>query len=146
MLKVVLESMGISVMISWSRSDYSKGQCKIILFIIVLEQLSREIRSGCSELLYADDLALVNETLGSLKGRLETWKKALESKGLRVNVTKIKMMISSENVGKVTMEGNFPWLLVKGVGSNSILNQFCMCCLHERCSGIRGKLKEDSKI
>ena len=54
----------------------------------MLEELSREIRSGCSGLLYADDLVLVNETLESLKGRLETWKKALESKGLSVNVTK----------------------------------------------------------
>ena len=35
-----------------------------LLFIIVLETLSKEIRSGCSEqLLYADDLTLVSETL-----------------------------------------------------------------------------------
>ena len=25
-------------------------------------------------------------------------------------------------------------------------NQFCRCWVHKRCSGIRGKLKEDSKI
>ena len=54
-----------------------------LLFIIVLEALSREIRSGCSEeLLYADDLALVSETLAGLIEKLESWKSAMESKGL----------------------------------------------------------------
>ena len=43
---------------------------------------TREIRSQCQEeLLYSDDLTLVSETLEGLKGRLESWKEALESKG-----------------------------------------------------------------
>ena len=37
-----------------------------------------------------------------------------------------KTMIISENVGKVTREGKFPSAVCrKGVGSNSILCQFC---------------------
>ena len=41
-------------------------------FVIVVELLLREIRSGyAKELLYADDLALISETLYNLKGRLE---------------------------------------------------------------------------
>ena len=61
------------------------------LSMIVLEALSREIRSGCQdELLFADDLVLVSEILEGLeKG---AWKRALESKGLKGNVKKIKMM------------------------------------------------------
>ena len=40
-----------------------------LLFIMVLEALSREVRSGCEEeLLYADDLALVRETPEAIKG------------------------------------------------------------------------------
>ena len=43
-----------------------------LIFVIVLEAFFREVRSGCSkELLYADDLVLVSETLESLKGKLE---------------------------------------------------------------------------
>ena len=42
---------------------------------------------------YADELALVSETLRGLKVRLEAWKGALESKGLRVNVKKTKMIL-----------------------------------------------------
>ena len=48
----------------------------------MLETLSREIRSQCQEeLIYSDDLTLVSETLEGLKGRLESWKEALVSKG-----------------------------------------------------------------
>ena len=43
-----------------------------LLFIIVLEALLRETRLGCpEELLYADDLALVSETLAGLIEKLE---------------------------------------------------------------------------
>ena len=56
------------------------------------------------------------------------------------------MIISSENAGKVTTQGKFPCAVCrKGLGSNSILSTFCRCWLHKRCSGIRDKLKEDSK-
>ena len=57
----------------------------------MLEALSKEIRLGYQEeLLSADDLALVSETLEELEKR--AWKRALESKGLKVKVNKIKMM------------------------------------------------------
>ena len=49
-------------------------------------------------------------------------------------------------VKKVTIEGRFPCAVCRnGVESNSTLCQFCRCWVHKRCSGIRGKLKEDSK-
>ena len=55
MVKVVLESVGLSVMISVELHQGSMS----LLFIIVLEALSREVRSGCpEELLYVDDFAL----------------------------------------------------------------------------------------
>ena len=57
------------------------------------------------------------------------------------------MMISGENAGKVTIKGKFLCAVCrKDVGSNSILCQFCRCWVHKRCSGIRGKLKVDSKF
>ena len=75
---------------------------------MVLGALSREIRSRCpEEILYVDDLTLVWLFEG-LKGRLDFWKGALESKGLTVNVKKTKMIISSESSEKVTSKGKFP--------------------------------------
>ena len=48
------------------------------------------------------------------------------------------MKLSIENAGKVTIEGKFPCAVCrKGIGSNSILCQFCKCRVHKRCSGIR---------
>ena len=57
------------------------------------------------------------------------------------------MMISSENAGKVTMEGKLPSAVCRqGLGINSILCQFSRCWVHKRCSGIKDKLKEESKF
>ena len=59
----------------------------LLLFIIVLEVLSREFRSGISwEDLYADGLIIIAESLKECVRRLLTWKKAMEEKGLRVHL------------------------------------------------------------
>ena len=48
--------------------------------MLVLGSVSTEIRSGCpEELLYADDLALVCQTLEDPKGRLEVWEGVSQS-------------------------------------------------------------------
>ena len=92
-------------------------------------------------------MGLVSETLEDPKGRLEAWKGASESKGLRVNVEKTKMKIIGENVGKVTIEGWFPCAVYrKSVASNSILCQFYRCLLLQRCNGVRGKLEKEGQF
>ena len=53
-----------------------------LLFIIVLEALSREFHSGGPwEDLYADDLVIIPELLEECIRRLLTWKEAIEKKG-----------------------------------------------------------------
>ena len=67
-----------------------------LLFIIVLEALSREFRTGYPwELLYAGDLVISDEDLIKLEEMLCTWKRNLKSHGLRVNMGKIKVMTRS---------------------------------------------------
>ena len=63
-----------------------------LLFIKLLEALSREIRSECPEkLLYAYDLALVSETLDGLKVRLEAWNRNLifQRKKTKLNINPV---------------------------------------------------------
>ena len=48
------------------------------------------------ELLYADDFAVIAETEKELIKRLNKWKDNMESKGMRVNMNKTKVMISGE--------------------------------------------------
>ena len=68
-----------------------------LLFMIVMETISREFRVALQwELLCADDLAVIAETEEELIKRLNEWKGNVESKGMRVNMNKTKVMISGE--------------------------------------------------
>ena len=56
-------------------------------FTEVVDVVTEFAREGAlSELLYADDLVLMSETIDGLRNKLIKWKEALESKGLKVNV------------------------------------------------------------
>jgi hypothetical protein len=71
-----------------------------LLFIIVLEALSKEFRVGLPwELLYADDLCLIAETEKELMEKIKCWKDAMKSKGLRVNMNKTKVMCCKVRTG-----------------------------------------------
>ena len=68
-----------------------------LLFVIVMEAIFREFRVALPwELLYADDLTVIAETEEELIKRLNEWKENVESKGMRVNMNKTKVMISGE--------------------------------------------------
>ena len=76
----------------------------LLLFIIVLEALSREFLTGCPwELLYADDLMISAESMELVK--LKTWKAEMERKGLRVNMGKTKIMVSGPNLDLLKKSG-----------------------------------------
>jgi len=68
-----------------------------LLFVTVMEAISREFRVALPrELLYADDLAVIAETDEELIKRINEWKDNVESKGMRVNMNKTKVVISGE--------------------------------------------------
>ena len=92
-----------------------------LLFVIVMEAISREFRVALPwELLYADDLALIAEIEEELIKRLNEWKDNTESKGMRVNMNKTKVMISGKR--QKVRQNAVRWpcgVCSKGVGSNS---------------------------
>ena len=116
-----------------------------LLFIIVVEVLSREFRVGCLwELLYADNLVLMAETLEDLKKMLTIWKDNVKSKGLWVNASKTKLVCSKHNASVKSDPVKWPCSIChKGVGITSIFCQSCNHWVHKRCSKIRGRLKAD---
>ena len=62
-----------------------------LLFIIVLEALSKKFRIGLSwEMFYADDLALLAESKEKLFEMIRKWKDGIEQKGLRVKMERPK--------------------------------------------------------
>ena len=65
----------------------------MLMFIIFMEALSRRSWTGCPwELLYKDDLVIIAEILSELVEKFHLWKSNIESKVLRVNVSKAKFM------------------------------------------------------
>ena len=116
-----------------------------LLFIIVLEALSREFRTGCPwEMFYADDLVITDEDPDQLEAKLSTWKRNLEAHGLRVNMGKTKVLISGAGLETLKDSGRHPCgVCRKGTGSNSIFCEGCSHWVHHGCSEIPGRLVED---
>ena len=80
-----------------------------LLFIIVLEALSSEFRVGCEwEMIYANDLVTLAETFECLMKKTAVWKTGLESKGLKVNMGKTKVMISGRDLHILHTSGKYP--------------------------------------
>ena len=80
-----------------------------LLFIFVLEALSPEFRCEVPwEDLYADDLAIIAESMEECVRRLLTWKGAMEEKGLRVNAGKTKITICGTGLDLLQSSGEFP--------------------------------------
>ena len=120
-----------------------------LLFIIMLEALSREFHTGCPwELLYADDLMISAESVEELLVKVQTWKTEMEKKGLRVNMGKTKIMESGINLDVLKKSGKFPCgVCQSGVGSSNAI--FCGGCkrwVHKKCSGIKGPLRPDPEF
>jgi Reverse transcriptase (RNA-dependent DNA polymerase) len=117
-----------------------------LLFNIVLEALSMKFRQGLPwELLYADDLVLWAESEEELRAKIVRWKNGMESKGLRVNLEKTKMMRCQVGTGQVEDSGaKYPCgVCGKGVGANSIKCTGCLKWIHGiKCSGLAGKLQK----
>ena len=59
----------------------------------VVTEFAREV--ALRELLHADDLVLMCETIEGLRDKFLKWKEAFESKGLKANLGKTKVMVSS---------------------------------------------------
>ena len=66
-----------------------------LLFAIVVDVVTENAREGLmKEVLYAHDFVLMSEMIEGLKERLLKWRSALKSKGLKVNLEKMKVMVS----------------------------------------------------
>ena len=74
-----------------------------LLFAIVVNVVTNEIKEGMlQEILHADDIVLIAESMAELQKNFYGWNSALESKGLKVNLMKTKVMVSK--IGQVTVK------------------------------------------
>ena len=75
------------------------------LFIVVLDVIREEFRRGLPlVLLFADDLAVVTDTEEEMQRRWLDWQIGMESKGLKVNIGKTEVMVSSRRGTKANIK------------------------------------------
>ena len=71
-----------------------------LLFVLVMEEATRREIRGFWELLYADDLVITAETREEACDQFNSWKRAMERRGLKVNMEKIKVMLTRRRPNK----------------------------------------------
>ena len=89
------------------------------------------------------------ESEDDLRQKLLTWKCALEAKGLKVNVSKTKLMFGGNCNKAAAWHVKYPCgVCSQGVGSNLILRTACGKWIHrpKRSSGIKGSLEKVQKF
>ena len=109
-----------------------------MLFKIVMEEATKEVQIGDPwELLYADDLILTAESRETVIGMFEDWSRAMELRGMKVNIGKTKLLVSGKKSRETTSSGQYPCAVCnRGVGVNSILCTSCNKWCHKRCTGL----------
>lgn len=110
-----------------------------LLFRVVMEEATKECRIGDPwELLCAEDLVLTAETKEEVERKFINWKQAMERRGLKVNMIKMKMMITGKKIEQNIQVGRFPCgVCGSRVEVNSILCTICDKRCHKRCPGLR---------
>ena len=67
----------------------------LLVFAIVVDMVRESVRNGfMSEMLYMEDLLLTSEMMEGLRERFSKWKEAFNSKELKVNLGKTKVVVS----------------------------------------------------
>ena len=117
-------------------------------FAEVEEVVTEVVREGAlSELLYADDLVRMSETIEGPSNTCLKWKEDFESKGLRANLIKTKVMLCRG----ITKDG-MPKSKVDPCGACSLREKanMALCVQHGKwmyggCAGVNGLTLKSSR-
>ena len=137
LLRLIRTAFGNSESFSVKVGVHQGSVLSPLLFVIVMEAVTKNIREGLPwELLYADDSVLMATTEEELVRKIKIWKGGLEKKG---KISKTKVMVSNcDDTCEPEKKGN--WLCGvcgKGVGSNSLQCVIRKKWNHHRCTGIK---------
>lgn len=93
-----------------------------LLFATVMDVVSREVMGGLPwELRYTDDQAQMACTREELAKKIAAWKACLDSKGVKVNAEKSKIMFGGAGMGVIQQTSAWPYgVCGKGVQTNSL--------------------------
>ena len=115
--------------------EHQRSVLSPLLFAIVVDVVTENAREGLmKEVLHADDLVLMSETI---KERFLQWRSALESKRLKVNFEKTKVMVCGSE-GQVIQSRIDPCgICGKRVTVNSVLCTKCDQWINGRYSKLK---------
>ena len=92
----------------------------------------------CAILLCADDLVITADSEEQVVRRFNEWKSKLETRGLKVNMDKTKIIVVGREPAVRPQRGRYPCgVCGERVGVNSVWCQGCSRWCHGRCSGLR---------
>ena len=105
-----------------------------LLFAMVLDEVMEKARKGwMKQILYADDLVPMVEAMEELRENIDEWREADESKGMRVNLEKTKLMVNG--MEEETFDSKIDPCGMCGTQRmyNSVLCTACGKWVHARC-------------
>ena len=110
------------------------------MFAIVVDVVTNKIKEGkLQEILRVDDIVLIAECMAKLHEKFYCWKRALESKGLKVNLMKANVMVIK--IGQVTLKPSSKkgpcGICGRKTMLNALLCTFCGNWIHGRCPKIK---------
>ena len=109
-----------------------------LVFAIAVDIILENAREGLmNKILYADDLALMSKSMENLKKKFLKWKKAFESKGLRLNIKKTKVMVSGLKDEVLKSKVDPCAKCGKRVVANSVMCTKCCKWVHGRCAKMK---------
>ena len=109
-----------------------------MLFAIAVDVIVENAREGLmNEILYADDLVLMSESTENLNEKLLKWKETFESKGLKVDLKKTKLMVSGSKGEVLKSEVDPCAKYGKRVMATLVMCAKCCKWVHGRCAKMK---------
>ena len=109
----------------------------LLLAMVVDVIIENARRAVVNELLYADNLVLMSETIKDLNRRFFNWKGAAECKGLRVNTGKTKVIVSESKRELFKCKIDPCGVCGRRAMANSVLCTKCENWVRGRCAKIK---------
>ena len=102
---------------------------------MVIDEVTENARKGwMKQILYADDFVLMGETMEELRENFNEWREVFESKGIKVNLGKTKLMVSGMEEEAFDSKIDPCGVCGTRVMSNSVLCRACGKWVHARCT------------
>ena len=109
-----------------------------LLFALAVDVFLENAREGLmNEILYADDLILMSASIENLKEKFLKWKEAFESKRLKMNLMKTKIMVNSSKDEVLKSKVDPCTKCGKRVMANSVMCTKCGKWVHGRCARMK---------